>query len=73
MLKEAEIKVAKERLECDQSSATGTEGTILFYDPLISMIYHDNQWVICCCQKQGATVDNGVVPLMNVVSGCERR
>ena len=37
MLNEAEIKVAKERLECDQSSATGTEGTI-FYDPLNSMI-----------------------------------
>ena len=38
MLNEAEVKVAKERLEFDQRSATSTEGTILIYDPLNSMI-----------------------------------
>ena len=60
MLNEAEVKIVKERLEFDQSSATGTEGTILIFDPLNSMIYHAIQWVTCCCQKEGATVDNGV-------------
>ena len=40
MLNEAEVKVVKKRLEFDQSSATGTEGTILIFDPLNSMIYH---------------------------------
>ena len=68
MLNEAEIKVAKERLECDQSSATSTEGTIHIYDPLNSMIKSH----LLLSEGRGQSGQQ-CVPFMNVVSGCERR
>ena len=40
MLNEAEVKIVKERLEFDQSSATGTEGTILIFDKSCYSVGH---------------------------------